>query len=79
MLEGKRLKHHPSLTELLERRGITKNKDFGDYQDYIERKETEGLLPRVLNLVRVPVEGSMHLATGKVQQVRNFWTTGDKS
>ena len=78
MAKEKILKDHPSLSELLEKRGVTKNAKYDDYQDYIEKRESEGLLPTLLGIVRIPVEGSMHLAVGKVHNVRTFWSAGDR-
>lgn len=68
----------PSLEELLRRRGITKSEEFDDYQDYIEEQENAGVRPRLLGLRRIHTHGSMHLALGRVQSVRRFWTRADR-
>ena len=68
----------PSLEELLRRRGIEKSKDFDDYQDYVEEQEDAGVRPKLLNLRRIHTHGSMHLALGRIQSVRNFWSWMDR-
>jgi hypothetical protein len=60
------------LERLLERRGIVKNEEFGDYQDYIEEAERGGLKSRVIASSRVVSEGSMHLALGRTVSTKKF-------
>lgn len=62
----------PTLEELLRRRGISKNPQFDDYQDFIEDAEGKGIKPRLFGFNRVPAEGSMHLALGRTVSVKNF-------
>jgi hypothetical protein len=68
----------PTLEELLERRGIRKSAKFDDYQDYIEQEQRRGVRPGLINLPRIHVHGSMHLALGRIQSVKRFWSRGDK-
>lgn len=68
----------PTLDELLERRGINKNEKFGDYQDYIEESQKRGVVAALLKFPRIYSQGSMHLALGRVQSVKHFWTWNDK-
>ena len=68
----------PSLDELLERRGVRKSTGFADYQDFIEEKSAKGLKSGLIGLPRIYPQGSMHLALGRTQNVKGFWTEGDK-
>lgn len=69
----------PSLGELLERRGIYKSEQFGDYQDYIEDQQREGCDAQLVKLPRIYSQGSMHLALGRIQSVKEFWSRSDKA
>lgn len=59
----------PTLEELLEKRGVVKGNDFGDYQDYIESQEKK-LRPSLLGFSGIYPEGSMHLAMGRIISTR---------
>lgn len=60
----------PTLEQLLERRGVRKNQDFDDYQDYILAREKH-LSPTLCNTNSI-FSGSMHLAMGRIMSVRRF-------
>ncbi|MBF0164256.1 MAG: hypothetical protein HQL97_05085 [Magnetococcales bacterium] len=55
----------PSLEQILEKRGFVKSAEFNDYQDHIEANEQK-FRPARLNLPGIHVEGSMHLALGRI-------------
>lgn len=60
----------PTLEQLLERRGVRKNQDFGDYQDYILARE-KTLTPTLSGANRF-FSGSMHLAMRRIMSLRRF-------
>lgn len=60
-----RKKEISTLEEYLEEHGIKKSTGFDDFQDYIEAQQ-EKVPTRVVRPSSVPVEGSMHLALGRI-------------
>ncbi len=78
MNHGEAVKEPPSLEDLLSRRGIHKSDGFDDYQDFIEERQRNGLVARLVRLPRIFVQGSMHLALGQVVNTKRFWTWGDR-
>lgn len=63
-------KNPPTLEMYLERRGIRPNSTFGDYQDYIEEQQKK-LPTKLVRPEAVPVEGSIHLALGRILRVKD--------
>ncbi len=64
------------LDEYLRGRGIVPDSKFADYQDYIEDQQLK-VPTEVVYGDRVPVEGSVHLAMGRVISTQSkrkwFW------
>lgn len=54
-----------SLSDFLASKGIKKSGSYGDYQDYIEEKQTH-IQPSLYREKEVPVRGSVHLALGRI-------------
>ncbi|ACB28396.1 hypothetical protein Mrad2831_6482 (plasmid) [Methylobacterium radiotolerans JCM 2831] len=61
----------PSLDELLAKHGASKGDTFNDYQDYILEKEKK-IKPKLFGRGLL-VEGSMHLALGRIMSVKKFF------